>query len=118
VASQTRKEIDAVLDGRTYTVRPTLERVAEIEDRFGSVLSVLRKMQANDIGVGVLCGIFGIMLRGAKDSAGVAAPPYFEVVKAAFDAGAYATCSGPVSAYLAAAIAADDPATAGATAGN
>lgn len=74
MANKTRGEVDFVLDGETFAVRPSFKVVSEIEAAIGGILPFLNRIQRNDYRITEIIAIMQICLRGQPD-----APKFKEV---------------------------------------
>lgn len=108
-----RREIEFDWNGAKIRSRPTMARVAEIERKFGPAPVLARRCAALELPVIEQMNILAVMLRGCdgvpkKDA---------EIVEEAFDAGAIGFLL-PMTEWLAAAYAVNEPQTEAKTAGN
>jgi hypothetical protein len=63
-----RKETELVLNGHTYACRPTLDKLARIESRFGAALPLLRRIGEGNVMQAELATIVQIMMRGLSNA--------------------------------------------------
>ncbi len=106
-----RKEVTITIDGISITCRPTLAKISEIEGRYGSAITLLRKLSDGSLGVADICVLVGIMVKGATG-----APAAKDVPELVFQAGAYSFAEH-LAEFVANAITTDE-AAAEAPAGN
>jgi hypothetical protein len=109
MATKHRKEVTVTLDGISLSCRPTLAKIAEIEQRYGSAITLLRRLSDGSLGVTDLAALVAIMVKGTPG-----APPAKEVPELVFQAGAYSFAE-PVAEFIANAITTDEPAAEGAS---
>jgi hypothetical protein len=63
-----RKETELVLNGHTYACRPTLDKIARIEGRYGAALPLVRRIGEGNVTQGELAVIVSVMLRGVHNA--------------------------------------------------
>jgi hypothetical protein len=68
VPNKHRKESELVLNGHSYTVRPTMDKLARIEGRFGAALVLLRRLQNGEVTQAELAALTAIMVRGLPNA--------------------------------------------------
>lgn len=103
-----RKETELVLNGHTYECRPTLDKIARIESRFGPALPLLRRIGEGNATQQELTTIVQVMLRGVRN-----APRDADIAELIFEHGVVSV-AGNVVEFLAGAITSDtskEPAT-------
>jgi hypothetical protein len=98
-----RRETDLVLNGHTYSCRPTMDKLARIESRFGAALPLLRRVGDGGATQAELTAIVQIMLRGVHN-----APRDADVAPLIFDQGAI-TVAGNIVDFIASGITSDAP---------
>ena len=63
-----RGEVTFTVNGEDYTVRPTFQVIAEIENQFGGIMPLAKRMAAGDFTITEIVGVMLIALRGVKDA--------------------------------------------------
>jgi hypothetical protein len=63
-----RKEAELVLNGHTYECRPTMDKIARIESRFGAALPLLRRIGEGNATQAEIVAIVQIMVRGLSNA--------------------------------------------------
>ena len=66
-ANKARGEVDLTLGGDTYTIRPSFDRIANIEGQVGGILPFLERLQTNRWTVTELVTVVQCMMRGQSD---------------------------------------------------
>ena len=67
MANRLRGEVEAALDGRTFTLCLTLGALAELEAALGAgdLMALARRFEAGQLSAGDAIRVFGVGLRGA-----------------------------------------------------
>jgi hypothetical protein len=63
-----RREIELALNGNTYAVRPTFDKMARLESRFGAAVQLMKRVGDNGATQAELAQIVGVMLRGEPNA--------------------------------------------------
>jgi len=81
MANRYRGEVDVVFAGKTRTLRPTFQALAEIEDKTDTgIVGVARRFADNSFGVRDVAAILWAGMRAGADGHADAAPPDYETV--------------------------------------
>jgi hypothetical protein len=63
-----RKEAELILNGHSYSVRPTFDKMARIESTFGPAVVLMRRVGDGNVTQAELTRIVQIMLRGVANA--------------------------------------------------
>ena len=101
MANKQRGEVEVELGGKTWTMRPAFQALAEIEDMTGlGIAAVVKRFFESQFGIGDVTAVIRAGIRAAHDDA-----PDFETIKRAIVAEGFNEFAIVASKFLAAALA-------------
>ena len=104
MANKQRGEVEVVLGGKTWTMRPAFQALCEIEGRTGvGITTLARRCYEGEFGVGPITAVLWAGIRAAHDDA----PDYDEVGRLVVKEGV-SRFAAPALAFLLAALIGDD----------
>lgn len=106
------RDVEVELDGIKISCKPTLAKIAQIEEQFGPAVTILRKLGAGELGIAQMVAIVAIMVRGER-----LAPGPREVNDIIYKAKVFNFVPA-IADFITAAITTDEPSAAAPAEGN